>query len=342
MTHLPRHRLPRRWSALAALAVVALGSWALALSRLDPHPTASGALGKTASHSAAGPAPARGAVPAPTPSVTATGTATPGDSQAAPAGYTETTQTVTIGTVVRSYLSFMPVQPVATRIPVIVMLHGLAVTPSFESVRDSLLPLAASGQLVLVYPAGYLETWNGVSCCGSAMTAGIDDVDFIATLLHQEQAKPSISGIYLAGYSNGAKVAFRVACTDPSLITGLISVHGVPGTACLPGAPVTMLQVASTADPRVTYDSTTPAHIVGGFREQTVLAQVASWRSRDACSGAPAPASAGTLSLRTWTCSAGTRVELATYAGGDHTWPSGGNGTPPAAQVISDFIHAAA
>ena len=56
------------------------------------------------------------------------------------------------------------------------------------------------------------------------------------------------------------------------------------------------------------------------------------------CSTAPVTASAPGLSIQTWTCSAGTRVELATYAGGDHTWPDGGNGTPPAAQVIWDFV----
>ena len=161
---------------------------------------------------------------------------------------------------------------------------------------------------------------------------------FIVTLLRQVQANPAVSGTYLAGYSNGAKVAFRVACTDPSLLTGLISVHAVPGTACQPGIPVTMLLVANTTDPRVTYDATTPAHIVGGFREPTVLAEAGAWRSRDACTTGAVKASAPGLSIQTWSCSAGTRVQLATYAGGDHTWPPGGNGTPPASAVIWDFV----
>ena len=163
-------------------------------------------------------------------------------------------------------------------------------------------------------------------------------MSFVATLLRQAQSDPALSGNYLIGYSNGGKVAFSVGCADPTLLTALISVHAVPGTACQPGAPVSLLQVASTKDPRVDYDSTTQAHVVGGFREATVVAQVAAWRSRDACDGNPLVATTGELGAQTWHCAAGTRVELATYAGGDHNWPTGGNGTPSAAEVIWAFV----
>ena len=162
---------------------------------LDGHPASSVAMGKTVSHRPAAPAAAPAgkpsaapAAPAGTPS--AAPTSSPSPAPAVATGFTETTQTVTIGTMVRTYVTFTPVQPVAARIPAIVMLHGLAVTPDMEALRDGLLPLATSGHVVLVYPAGYLETWNGVSCCGSARAAAIDDVSFVATLLRQEQANP--------------------------------------------------------------------------------------------------------------------------------------------------------
>jgi polyhydroxybutyrate depolymerase len=228
---------------------------------------------------------------------------------------------------------------VAARIPALVVLHGLGVTADQEAERDGLTPLAFAGDAELIYPAGFEQSWDGGSCCGPAQTAGVDDVSFVATLLRQAQANPALSGSYLLGYSNGGKVAFRVACADPSLLTGLISVHAVPGTACQAGAPVSLLQVANRKDPRVTYDSTTAAHVVGGFREATVVAQVAAWRSRDACDGtAPLGKTSGGLTTQTWHCRAATRVELATYADGDHTWPTGGNGTPSAAEVVWAFV----
>jgi polyhydroxybutyrate depolymerase len=328
----PRHQQPRRWPLTAAIAgcvtIVVVGLSILALPGLDGHPASRLALGKGPGN--AGTARAARTTSAPT--------ATAAPPPAVTTGFTETTQTVTVAGMARTYMTFLPMHPDAARIPAIVVLHGLGVTPDREAARDGLIPLAFAGDAELVYPAGYQQSWDGGSCCGPAQTAGIDDVSFVATLLRQVQADPARSGAYLVGYSNGAKVAFRVGCTDPALMTALVSVHAVPGTACPPGPAVSLLQVASTADPRVTYDSTTPAHVVDGFREATVIAQVASWRARDACGGIPVAATAGGLTADTWHCADASRVELATYAGGDHIWPLGGNGTPSAAEVIWAFV----
>jgi polyhydroxybutyrate depolymerase len=333
MTHAARHRQPRRWPLPAAVAssltilVVVLS--VLGLPGLHDRPASRLAVGK-------GPGNA-GAAPASTPPSAPTSTESP--PPPVTTGFTETTQTATVAGLARTYVTFLPVHPVAARIPALVVLHGLGVTPDEEAGRDGLIPLVFAGDAELVYPAGFEQSWDGGSCCGPAQTAGIDDVSFIAMLLRQEQENPALSATYLLGYSNGGKVAFRVACADPSLMTGLISVHAVPGTACQAGAPVSLLQVASRKDPRVTYDSTTPAHVVGGFREATVVAQVDAWRSRDGCgANPPAGKTSGGVITQTWQCGAGTRVELATYAVGDHTWPSGGNGTPSAAEVVWAFV----
>lgn len=331
MNHAPRHRKTRRWLKAATAAcclTVVVGLSILAMPGLDRAPASRLAVGKGPSHA--------DAVPPSRPVSTPTSTASP--SPADTTGFTEATQTVTVAGLSRTYVTFVPDHPAATRIPALVVLHGLGVTPDQEASRDGLIPLAFAGDAELVYPAGYQQSWDGGSCCGPAQTSGIDDVSFVATLLRQVQSEPELSGDYLIGYSNGGKVAFRVGCDDPTLMTGLISVHAVPGTSCPSGAPVSLLQVASTKDPRVTYDSTTQAHVVGGFREATVVAQADSWRARDACDGAPVAATTGQLTSQTWHCTAGTRVELATYAGGDHTWPTGGNGTPSAAEVIWAFV----
>jgi polyhydroxybutyrate depolymerase len=332
MTHAPRHRQPRRWPLPAAVAgcltIVLVGLSIMAVPRLDGRPAPRLALGK-------GPGNGGGAAPS-SPAGIPTSSAVP--SPQVITGFTETTETATIAGMARTYVEFLPVHPAEARIPAVVVLHGLGVTPDKEANRDGLIALAFAGDAELIYPAGFEQSWDGVSCCGPAQTAGIDDVSFVATLLRGVQADPALSGTYLVGYSNGGKVAFAVACADPSLLAGLVSVHAVPGAPCQAGAPVSLLQVANTKDPRVTYDSTTPAHVVGGFREATVVAQVGAWRSRDTCTGAPAAVTTGVLTTQTWNCTSGTKVELATYLGGDHTWPSGGHGTPSAAEVIWSFV----
>src|SRR5712692_1317637 len=83
----------------------------------------------------------------------------------------------------------------------------------------------------------------------------------------------------------------------------------------------------ATADPRVSYSSTQATFTLNGFKESTVTTEVATWRSRDGCTTAPTAASAGSLTTQVWGCAAGTRVELATYAGGSHAWPAGSTGT---------------
>jgi polyhydroxybutyrate depolymerase len=130
-----------------------------------------------------------------------------------PEGMTEITDTVVVGAQARSYVVFQPAHPVAPTVPAIVMLHGVAAWPGLESQRDGFLPLVDNGQAVLVYPVGYAESWNAGSCCGGAQTAGIDDVGFITKVIRRVEGEPDVSRTFLAGFSNGGRMAYRVACT---------------------------------------------------------------------------------------------------------------------------------
>lgn len=345
MPYLPRHRRPS-WTltivGLLGFTLAILGVSLLAVPDLSTPRPERLALGRGAAPVAAAATPSPAVAAAASPATTATAsppTATAQPPAQSPAqGMTEVTQTVTIGAMPRSYVTFLPAHPAAPRIPELIVLHGIAVTPDQEAVRDGLLVLADLGQAVLVYPTGYLESWNGGSCCGSAYDDHVDDVGFVAALLQQAAADPSVDGVYLAGYSDGGKAAYRVACADPTLMTALIVVSAVPGAPCQAGAPVTLLQVATATDPRVSYNASSPVHVTNGYRETNVTAQVADWRVRDGCAATPTGTTVGALSTQVWSCSAGTGVQLATYASGDHAWPPGGPGTPSASQVIWAFI----
>jgi len=326
------------WASVAWIfvgaAAVCLVLWMTVMPDLNRVPASRLALGRGGtSRPHAKPKP--GANPSGTGSPAATQTATLAPT---PEAMTEVTESVTVGSLVRTYEVFAPSHPVAAQIPALVMLHGLGVTGDEEALRDGLLWMAADGDAVVVYPNGYKVSWNGGSCCGSAQIAGIDDQDFILDVVRTLGANPEIKGIYVGGYSNGAKVAYEVACADPSLIAGVVSVHAVPGGACLDNGPVSLLMIANTTDPRVAYDATHIIPVVNGFRETTVLGEAAVWRSRDACSGASTTAAGAWLTTQTWSCSSGTRVVLATYAGGDHGWPASVPGTPSPGQVIWTFM----
>ena len=59
--------------------------------------------------------------------------------------------------------------------------------------------------------------------------------------------------VYVVGYSNGARLAYRVACTDPGLFDAYAAVKGGPNPSCMPGKPVTIAQLASLDDPEAPY-----------------------------------------------------------------------------------------
>src|SRR5437879_4993019 len=115
MAHAPRHRQARRWPLPTAVAgsltiLLALLS-ILGLPGVHDRPASRLALGK-------GPGNA-GAAPASNPPPGPTSTASP--SPAVTTGFTETTQTVTIAGLARTYVTLLPVHPVAARIPALVV-----------------------------------------------------------------------------------------------------------------------------------------------------------------------------------------------------------------------------
>jgi polyhydroxybutyrate depolymerase len=214
---------------------------------------------------------------------------------------------------------------------ILVVLHGRWVTPQVELQRDAILPLVAQTGVTLVYPAGIGTSWNAGYCCGVAAQTGVDDVQFLRQLV--AAVDPGrVRQIDLVGYSNGGRLAYTVACQAPGLVDGIAVVNALP-TDCAVTAPLTLLQLAGTADPEWAYQ---PGD--NGVSSPAVTTEIAALARLDACS-ASTTAQAGGMTLATWDgCTAGNRIALATYLGGDHSWPLGNATTPGAAQVILDFF----
>jgi polyhydroxybutyrate depolymerase len=263
------------------------------------------------------------------PAVLAGCAATPSHPRPAPE---TTTQSVKVGRATRTWVQIAPPGAAAARVPIIVVLSGKSATVRDEMARDGLLPLPSSGRAELVYPSAVGRSWNAGDCCGPALARHVDDVGFLTELIARVDPghrRP----IYLTGYSNGGQLAYLIACTSPSLVSGFAVVKATPAPGCEVTRPLDLLQIDSTNDWEVPYRPGDP-----GDEPTAATTQVARLRAVDGCTG-PMVASRGTLRLTTWShCRANASFTFALYQGGLHQWPPGDATTPSAAALIWNFI----
>jgi polyhydroxybutyrate depolymerase len=245
------------------------------------------------------------------------------------------TYSLTAGGLKRSYEVIAPVSGLPKSAPVIVMLSGYGATVSSEITRDQLVPYAGSDQAEIVYPVAVQGSWDAVDCCGYAQAHKVDDLAFMKALvpaMDPGHARP----VYVVGYSNGARLAYLVACTDPGLFDAYAAVKGGPNPSCMPSKPVTIAQLASLDDPESAYS---PGGKTSSREPIPVTTLVARLRETDQCTAQPVVTHSGSMTLDTWSgCAAGTRLAFATWTGGVHSFPRPPASVPAAAQVIWSFF----
>ena len=252
-------------------------------------------------------------------------------------GWVRSTVSITVGGLARSYLVARPAGAGTASLPVLMELHGCCTTPAVELDRSGFLDV--TGPAILVYPAGYDKHWNAGACCG---TTDADDVAFVAAVVKQvlaEQEDADADRVYLAGYSNGGRMAYRIACERPDLFAAVAVFGAVNAKACTDPAPVPLLVAAGTADPELAISAGATRHTVNGYLEPTVQEQVEQYRQANRCRAGPVTSTAGSLTSSTWTdCESGDPVQLSLYVGGDHAWPQAAGATQAVAQVIWTFF----
>jgi polyhydroxybutyrate depolymerase len=189
---------------------------------------------------------------------------------------------------------------------------------------------------------GNLRTWNagggqGDWQCvsGRACKDGVDDLAYISKVIDEIASRTTIdpARVFLAGFSNGAAFAHRVACELGPRIAGVIAVSGTnqlvtDGRSCV--APVPLLQIHGTADPCWSYEGGPAACAQDdGGKKQSVAASMKAWETRNGCDGSheetrvDAIADDRTVLVRLHARGCRVPTELWRIEGGGHTWPSG-------------------
>lgn len=245
-----------------------------------------------------------------------------------------TTYSMKVGDLTRSYQTIAPVAPLPKSAPVIIVLGGIAAPLSNEITRDRLVPYVNNNKAELVYPVGYHESWNAVGCCGKAGADHVDDIGFIKALaarVDPGRTRP----LDIVGYSNGGRMAYRMACTDPGLFDQIAIVKADPMPGCAVKNPQTILQIAAMDDYAVPY---LPSE--KGKESPAATVQVARLRAADGCGDAKVSKRFGKMMrYMVWNdCADGTRVAFGVYSVGGHNFPPPTNTQPAAAKVIWAFF----
>jgi poly(3-hydroxybutyrate) depolymerase/peptidoglycan/LPS O-acetylase OafA/YrhL len=247
------------------------------------------------------------------------------------------TSTMQVGSTTRSYTVLTPAKTaLPASAPIIMVLSGLNASQDQEIARDQLTPFARAGKAELVYPLAYRKSWNAIGCCSWAARADVNDTGFIEALAKKVDPG-NTRPIYLMGYSNGGRLAYTIACTDPLLFDGIAAVKADPMPWCDIVVPQKILQVASTDDTDVPYATGEKGH----FRETpAALVQNTSLKTADGCATRAESSSTGNMTLTTWPdCLDGSSVTFAVYTAGVHSYPRPPVSYPAAAQVIWAWIN---
>lgn len=141
--------------------------------------------------------------------------------------------------------------------PLLVSLHGLGASLRQAEAQQRWSKLAFQQEFVLVWGSGHRGSWNAGPCCGAA-AGRVDDLAYLDRLLQVVGALHGIDRrrVHLAGYSNGAMLAYRYACGRPGRIAGVLAVAGTHTAPCRPKRPTAVLAVHGAKDPTVPFSGT--------------------------------------------------------------------------------------
>ncbi len=158
----------------------------------------------------------------------------------------------------RSYRLFRPrLRPGERYAGTAVVLHGGGRRESGASIASSVDfdAQATTGRLIAVYPDARGGRFHAGHCCGSRPARG-DDVRFVVHLLALVQRRYRVDArrTFAAGFSNGAFLAYRLACQQSGRFLGVASVGGTEVLRrCRPDRPVSVLHIHGRDDRTVRF-----------------------------------------------------------------------------------------
>ena len=241
----------------------------------------------------------------------------------------DSTRSVVVDGLDRSYLLHIPPDLDTSRpAPVVLVFHGFGSSANAVRSQTSFDDAADRNGFIVLYPIGSgganRLSWNAGECCASAVEEHVDETAFVRGILSD---LVSIAGVdpkrvYATGYSNGGMLSYRLACEMSDTLAAVAPVAGVLlSSPCEPEHPVSLIHVHGLSDDVVFFTGGE-----GACREcpsmPPVQTGVETWVHLDGCSPVAQVESTGLSTLTTYSgCRDSTAVHLYTIEGVGHAWP---------------------
>ena len=246
-------------------------------------------------------------------------------------------RSITVDGRVRDYRLYRPPRLVpGAPAPLVLSLHGGFGSAAHDEAAYGWDARADAAGFVVVYPDGIGHSWNAGTCCGPASRRRVDDVGFLTRLVERLIADGTADRrrIYVTGMSNGAAMAYRLACEGRLPIAALGIVAGGLSAPCPTPPALAVLAIHGSDDQNIPV-----AGGVGSRAHAPVdwppLADVMGlWRRAGHCD-AIAERRDGAVLTEHAACPGGRAVTLITIEGAGHQWPGGKPAHPGIARLLS-------
>jgi polyhydroxybutyrate depolymerase len=249
---------------------------------------------------------------------------------------THTVRTLTSGGESRSTVVYRATHVSPASPPLVIVLHGGGSSGAGMENFTQFDTVAESKGFVVAYPDAVTDPttntklWR-VGCCNAWRKASTD-VTFISDLIDKLVASDGIdrSRVYIASFSIGSAMAYRLGCELSSRVAAFGSVGGYEylSKPCAPDRPVSVYEIHGTSDYYGgSCGGTTQTNTGCSFGQNGYLPSVPAtnqqWRVFDGCGTAVAKSVAGTVTQQVWNgCAAGSSVRLDTIQNGPHCYPT--------------------
>lgn len=253
-------------------------------------------------------------------------TEAPANAQAPGCSLAATAGTVTRTVDGRTYLLNVPSGLSGPAAPLLVSIHGFSGNAQAQESFTGWTQTAVEKKFIVAYPQGRPSEYGGA---WDPYTANSPDVAHLRAIVADIKSAYCVDSarVYADGWSNGAVMSQRLACSAADLFSAVSSYGGGGPTAagfatgCSPSRPISIALLAGQYD----------------FTYASLAQNTQEWRTINACGATPTRTTDAFGSTETYSCAAGTKVLSRTVANTSHNWPSGAQGADQRERIWSFF-----